>query len=76
MIYQIWNLNTLRVRWNGLDFADVISKFIFLNENCSILIQISLKYVHKGPIDNNTALVQIMAWHLTGNKHLSEPTMA
>ena len=42
-------------------FADDVSKRIFLNENVRISIQFSLKFVHKGPIDNNTALVRVMA---------------
>ena len=32
--------------------ADDIFKCIFLNENLKILIQISLKFVPKGPVDN------------------------
>ena len=48
---------------------------IFLNENCCILINFSLKYVRKGPINNITALVQIMAWRRPGDKPLSEPIM-
>ena len=52
-----------------------IFKCIFLNENFSILIKISLKFVPKGPIDNNLALVQIMAWRRIGDKPLSEPMM-
>ena len=32
--------------------ANCIFKRIFLNENVRILIQISLKFVRKGPIDN------------------------
>ena len=47
----------------------------FSNENCCILIKFSLKYVRKGPIDNNPALVQIMTWRLSGDKSLSEPMM-
>ena len=35
-----------------------------------------LKFVPKGLIGNNTALVQIMAWHLRGDKPLSEPMMS
>ena len=35
----------------------------------------SLKFVPKGPIDNITALVQIMAWRRLGDKPLSEPMM-
>ena len=38
-----------------------------------IAIKISLKFVHKGPINNIPALVQIMAWRRPGYKPLSEP---
>ena len=38
-------------------FADDIFRCIFVNENICILIEISLKFVPKGPIDNNQALV-------------------
>ena len=48
----------------------------FFNEICNVLIQISLKYVPKDATDNMPALVQIMDWHWTGNKPLSEPMMA
>ena len=56
---------------------DAISQtpFSSRNENCSILNTFSLKYVRKGPIDNNQALVQIMAWRRSGDKPLSEPMM-
>ena len=30
-------------------------------------------FVHKGPIDNIVALVQIMVWHRQGDKPLIEP---
>ena len=33
-----------------------------MNEKFCISIKISLKFVPKGPIDNNQALVQIVAW--------------
>ena len=68
-------VNTLRPRQNGRHFADDIFMCVFYNENFCILIKIPLKYVHKGPIDNNTALVQIMAWRRSGDKPLSEPMM-
>ena len=55
--------------------ADGICKWIFLNENSIILIQISLKFVPKSPIDNKPALVQVMAWCRTGGKPLPEPMM-
>ena len=35
---------------------------IFLNENDTIPIDISLKYLPMSPIDNKPALVQIMDW--------------
>ena len=68
-------LNTLRPRQNGRHFQDDIFKCIFLNENLWISIQISLKFVPKGPINNIPALVQVMAWHRSGDKPLSDPMM-
>ena len=47
----------------GLHLAHDIFRSVFMNEKFCILIKISLKFVPKGPIDNNPALVQIMAWH-------------
>ena len=55
--------------------AGNIFKCIFLIENAQISIEISLKFVPKGPITNTPALVQIMAWHRPGDKPLSEPKM-
>ena len=55
--------------------ADDILKRIFLNENVRIFLQISLKFVPKGPIDNESALVQVMAWCRTGDKPLPEAIM-
>ena len=69
------NLNTLRPRQNGCHFADDIFNCIFLNENVWIPIEISLKFVPKGPIKNIPALVQIMGWRRPGDKPLSEPMM-
>ena len=67
--------NTLRPKQNGRCFADNTFKCIFLNETVRISIKISLKFVPKGPINNNPALVQIMAWRRSGDKPLSEPMM-
>ena len=53
-------------------FTDETFKRISLNENVKISIEISLKFVSKGPINNIPALVQIMAWRRPGNKQLSE----
>ena len=68
-------LNTLRPRQNGHHFSDDILKWIFLYENVWISIEISLKFVPKGQINNIPALVQIMAWRHPGDKPLSEPIM-
>ena len=42
---------------NGRRFADDIYRCIFVNETFCILIEVSLEFIHKGPIDNNPALV-------------------
>ena len=68
-------VNTLRPRQHGRHFADDTFKCIFLNENVWIPIEISLKFVPKGSINNNPALFQIMAWRRPGEKPLSEPMM-
>ena len=68
-----WHVNTLRPKQNGRRFADETFKHIFLNENVRISIKISLKFVPKGPVNNNPALVHIMAWRRSGAKPLSEP---
>ena len=58
-------------------FGDVIIfKFIFCYKTCCILICNSLQFVHSGQITNKPALVQVKAWHQTGEKPLSEPKMA
>ena len=47
---------------NGRHFADDVFGCIFVNEKFCILTKISLKCVSKGQIDDNPALVKIMAW--------------
>ena len=66
-------LKTLRPKQN---FPNGNSKRIFLNENCCILIEILLIFVHRGTLNNIPVLVQIMAWRRSGNNPLSEPIMA
>ena len=46
-----------------------------MNEKFYILIKISLKFVPKGRVDNNPALVKIMTWCRIGDKPLSEPML-
>ena len=76
MVYNFYKFNTLRPREIGHHFADAIFKCIFVTENVWIAIEISLKFVPKGPINNIPALVQIMTWRRPGDKLLSEPMMA
>ena len=52
-----FTLNTLRPRQNGRHFPDDILKCIFVNENVLISINISLKFVPKGQMNNIPALV-------------------
>ena len=52
-----------------------ISQTMFSNEVSWIkiflfLIRISLKFVPKGPVDNESALVQVMAWRRTRGDEL------
>ena len=56
-------------------FTDDIFKCIFTHEKFCNSIQISLKVVPRGSIDNKPALVQLMAWRGTGDKPLPEPKL-
>ena len=49
-------LNSSPSAQNGHHSSDNIFKYIFMNAKFCILIQISLEFVPKGPIDNNSAL--------------------
>ena len=65
--------NNLGHKQNGWHYVDDICNCIFLNKSCCILIQISLKFVLKGPTDIKPSLVQVMAWHLFSTKPLPGP---
>ena len=65
--WVLGDFNTLRPRQNG---QWAISKCIFRNENVWISIKISLKFVPKGLINNNPALVHIVACCLDSTKLL------
>ena len=64
------SLNTFRPKWPML--ADVIFKRIMFKKNSWISIQISLKFVPKGPINSIPVLVQKMVWRCSGARPLSE----
>ena len=57
-IADAWALSGVYNLWqNGRYFADDIFRCIFEIEKFCILIKISPKFVLRGPVDNNTALV-------------------
>ena len=60
---------------HSASLADDIFNRIFLNKNGWISITILLNSIPKNPIDNKPALVQVMAWHRTGDKPLHEPVL-
>ena len=60
---------------NGRNFEDDIFNCIFVIEKFGILIEMSLKFLHKDPINYNSALVKTMAWRRIGDKPLSEPML-
>ena len=68
-------VNTLRPRLDRHHFVFVIFKCMFSNKYILILNKMSLKYIPKGPIKDNPALFQMMAWHRPGDKPLFEPMM-
>ena len=68
-------VGALRPRRNGRHFPDDTFKYMFLTENISISIKISLTFVPKDPINNIPALVQIMVWRRPGDKPLSDRMM-
>ena len=70
-----YRINILRLRQNGRHFFRWHFGYTFFNENASISIKISLKFVPKIPINNVSVLVQIMVWRRPGAKPLSEPMM-
>ena len=61
-------VNTLRPRQDSRHFPDDVFKWIFLNANVWIFINISPEFLPKGQIINIPALVQMMAWRRSGDK--------
>ena len=64
-------VNSLRPRQNGRHLADDTLKRFFLNDNVSIAIKISLKFVPKGPFNNIQALDYRRIYASLGLKELS-----
>ena len=74
------NLTQSRVTSRGLNKTYVILRKIFskrtmLNENHYVSIQIALNFISRGPVDNKSTLVQVMAWRRSGDKPLPKPMM-
>ena len=66
----------MRPEQNGSYFACDTFCCIFLIEiYCILFIQISLKFVPSGPIDNKSAMVQEMTWHPTGYESFTKSMM-
>ena len=59
----------------GPHLAHGIFKCIFMNECFVLRFNFSQKFVLKGPIDNKSALVQVMAGRRTVDKPLPEPML-
>ena len=69
------SFSTFRLGQNRGHVADDNLQHIFLKENIWISIKISRAFVPGGQINNQPALVQIMAWRRTGDKPLFEPML-
>ena len=67
-----WAVNSSPPEENGRNFADDIFKYIFLNENVCILIRMSMNFVPNGLICNKSALVEVMACRMFGDKPLPQ----
>ena len=78
-LWSIWTGVKITLTHWGPDkmAANILTTFsnAFFKENVWISIDISLKCVCEGQINNIPALVQIMAWRRPGDKPLSEPMM-
>ena len=69
-------LHLIHLPLDKIAFSQTIVSDAFSWMKSSVFWEIiSLNSVPKGPIDNNSALVQIMARHRIGNKSYSEPVL-
>ena len=66
----VYGINILMLRQDDYHFTDNIFRCLFSNGN--FWINISLKFVPQGQINNIPTLIQLMAWHQQGDKPLSE----
>ena len=66
----------LKPKQNGYHFVEDSLKYNFLKEDARISITILLKFVLKAQMNDIPALVHLMAWHLPGDKPLSDTRRA
>ena len=70
------NVDSCALTWGGdkmaAIFQTIFSDAFWLMKKRFVLITISLKFIPKGPIDNNPALVNIMTRRRIGDKPLFE----
>ena len=69
------SINSSLPTQNVRHFTDDLFKCIFIKEMSCIFIRISLKFVPKGPTDNESALFKVMACRRAGGKPLPEPML-
>ena len=68
-------LHSLRPTQNGRHFPDDIFKYISWMKRFEFWMKFWLQFIPTGQIDNNKALIQIMAWCRIGGKPLSKLMM-
>ena len=68
-------INTFGWRKSWHQSADEILKCFFINEKYHIFIQISLRFIPKGPINNMPSMVQIMPWRHSDDNQLSDDSV-
>ena len=69
-------VTTLRPRQDSRHFCRRHFQMQFRHRKCFNFIKNSLNVIPKGPMDNNSSFVQVMAWRRTGDKPLHKPMMA
>ena len=73
VLIQFFKHTEAETKWQS--FSRRYFQVQFLEWRCINFDKVLLKFVPKGPINNNPALVQIMAWRRLGDKPLSESIM-
>ena len=68
--------NALKLLFAKLPFCKQnLQMWKLSNENVWIMINISLKFISNGPVNEKAALIDVITWHWTGDKPLPKPMM-